>query len=238
MSDRPERKKHALNNNKLVLSTPCPTAKGKYSQMKWDIYMNAPRIIVRTNDPSDSTPEKGYGNITAALDAPTFYAFLAMLEQAFKSSGEWKAKIENYNHDFVNGKRSQEIVHISDLWVGKDKDGVVFCSVISKKDERPVIKFAFGPSDTRYHKIFHADGQPYSKGELSVLYAKSYHRLLGEVMSNLLVTEYKEPPKPNFGNKGGNGGGYNRGGNGSYNNNNRSGSSSSSDDADGDDLPF
>ena len=241
MSDKPAKKLTALNNPKLVLSAPCPTAKGKYSQLKWDIYMNSPRIVVRTNDPSDSSPAKSYGQITAALDAPTFYAFLTSLESAIKASGEWRVKIENYNHTFSDGKRDPEVTLQTDLWIGKDKEGVVFLSVISKKEDRPVIKFPFGPSDNRYHKFYHSDGAPYSKPELSVLFAKAYLRVLNELMSHILVTEFKDPPPRTFGgNKpGGNGGGYNKG---NYQNNNGGGgggySKSAAADISEEDLPF
>lgn len=221
---RPERKKNAFNNTKLTLSAPCPTAKGKYSTLGFEFHNNNPAIVVRTNDPADMDPSRNYGRIMANMDTPAFFAFITNLKEAIAAPGEFKRKCENHNHDYVNGRRSEEIIHISDLWVGKDKDGCVYLSVLSKKDDRAVIKFVFGPSDQRWHKYFHGDGQPFTKGDLSMLYAKAWTAILGEVTANLIVQEYVAPVprKPFGGNNGGQrppynnnrpsngGGGYNK----------------------------
>lgn len=222
-TQRPERKKNAFNNSKLTLSAPCPTAKGKYSTLGFEFHNNNPAIVVRTNDPADMDPSRNYGRIMANMDTPAFFAFIVNLKEAIASAGEFKKKCENHNHDYVNGRRSEEAVHISDLWVGKDKDGCVYISVVSKKDDRAVIKFIFGPSDNRWHKYFHADGQPFTKGDLSVLYAKAWTMILSEVTSTLIVNEYVAPvPRKPFGgqqggqrpaynnNRPNNGGGYNK----------------------------
>lgn len=221
---RPERKKNAFNNTKLTLSAPCPTAKGKYSTLGFEFHNNNPAIVVRTNDPADMDPSRNYGRIMANMDTPAFFAFITNLKEAIAAPGEFKRKCENHNHDYVNGRRSEEIVHISDLWVGKDKDGCVYLSVLSKKDDRAVIKFIFGPSDNRWHKYFHGDGQPFTKGDLSMLYAKAWTQILGEVTANLIVQEYVAPvPRKPFGGNGGGqrnnsyGGGNNRPNNGGYN---------------------
>lgn len=210
MSDEKEKqKKHALNNPKIILSAICPTAKGKVSQLKWSTYLNNPQMEVRTNDPSLANKENNFGQIRVGMDAPIFWAFLEMLNLAVENSGEWKSRIKN---DDFNGE------HLTDIWVGKDKDGCVYISLIHKKEDRPVIKFIFGPAhlpnnvtDARFHYLFHADGTPYTKAEISVIYAKAYIRLLDTIMGNVLVQEYVEPPpyvpKGGF-NKEASGGGY------------------------------
>jgi hypothetical protein len=234
MADEKEKqRKHALNNPKIILTAVCPTANTKVSQMKWSTYLNNPQMEVRTNDPSLMNKENGYGQIRVGMDAPIFWAFLEMIKMAIDSPIEWKNRIKNddYNCD-----------HLSDIWVGKDKDGCVYISLISKKEDKPVIKFIFGAAhlpnnvtNSRFHYLFHADGTPYTKAEESVIYAKSYYRLLDTIMGNVLVHEYVEPPpyvpKGEF-NKGGGGGGYN--------NNQRKPyvQPNSSDDTIGDGLPF
>ncbi len=220
-NQRPERKKNAFNNNKLTLSAPCPTAKGKYSTLGFEFYNNNPAIVVRTNDPADMDPSRNYGRIMANMDTPAFFAFIVNLKSAIESEGEFKRKCENHNHEYVNGRRSEEIVHISDLWVGKDKDGCVYISVLSKKEDRAVIKFVFGPSDGRWHKYFHGDGQPFTKGDMSMLYAKAWVMILSEVTPNLIAQEYVAPVprKPFNGQQGGqrnNYGGNRQGGGGGY----------------------
>jgi hypothetical protein len=198
MAEKTEKVKTALNNSKLSLSSPCPTAHGKFSQLRWDIYMNNPRIIVRTNDPGDE--QYNYGMITAAMDSLAFYTFLEFLKMTYESMEEVKYKIENYGNEYVQGQRSNDPVHLTDTWIGKDKDGCVFISVISKKEERPVVKFIFGPGDDRWHKFFHSDGTQYTKAEISVIYARAHYNLLSELMGNVLVANYV-PPLPYNSNK-------------------------------------
>lgn len=224
MSDVQKTKKNALNNPKIVLTAPCPVAPGKVSRLTWEIYQNNPRMVVRTNDPSLASKETSFGMIQAGMDALSFYAFLELLKEFALSEPEKKARIENAGY---------EGDHLSDIWVGKDKDGCVFISIIDRKNERPVIKFIFGtasvpgkPDDQYFHKYYHADGTQYTKAELSVLSAKAYYRILGEFMANILVQNYVEPPP--YVPKGGN----------SYQKNNTYQRNQSSNDDLGGDLPF
>lgn len=232
---RPEKKKNAFNNSKLTLSAPCPTAKGKYSTLGFEFNNNNPAIVVRTNDPGEMSPAQNYGRISANLDIPAFYAFISNLEMAIASEGEFKRKCENYNHEYVDGQRSQDIKHISDLWVGKDKEGCPYISVLSKNTERPVIKFVFGPSDQRWHKYFHGDGTPFTKGDMSKLYANAWLMILKQVMGNVIVQEYNPPiPRKPFNNQGGGRPQYgNRPNSGGYNK-----PAPAASDDNGDDLPF
>lgn len=187
-------KKNALDNSKLTLSALCPTEKNKYSTLKWEVFRNNPRIVVRTNDTSLTNQENNWGKIEAAMDAPGFYVFLQFLKDAYEASSEIKNKIESYNYEYSSGQRSEDIRHIADTVIGKDKEGCIFIAVVSKKDNWPVIKFVFGPSDNRWLKYCHGDGTPYTKAEISVIYAKVYYRLLSHIIPQILVTEYVEPP--------------------------------------------
>lgn len=241
MSDyqKPVRKKNALNNPKIRMSAPNPNVKGVFSTLSWDLYQNNPRIIADTKDPSLSSPDNGYGRITAALEPITFGIFLGMLETAIKSKEAFKNKIETFSHEYVNNQRSQEAIHSSDIWVGKDTEGHVFMSVVSKKPNFPVIKFIFGTPDQRYHKFYHADGTPLSKAELSVYAAIAYLNLLRSLVPSVMDTHYYEaPPNPNWKN---NNGGGNRG----YNSNNGGGykkpaapANSGGSDIEDNDIPF
>ncbi|WP_186310586.1 hypothetical protein [Paraburkholderia sp. BCC1886] len=222
MSDfRPApREKNAFDNRKLHLSTPCPTAKGKYSSLQLNLFKNNPRITVYTNDPDDQGADKQYGKITANLDAVVFMVFLQKLNSVLEAPAgtEDKVKIENKNFIFPGGKRSESPVVVSELHCGKDAEGVVWVSVTAK--DRPRIKFPFGSND--FHAFFHKTGEQYSKGECSVLFAKGWIKLLEIMMAVMLCDNYVEPEKkPDQGGGGGggqrNGGGnYNRGGNSNY----------------------
>ena len=74
----------------------------------------------------------------------------------------------------------------SELWFGKDDEGVAFISVIS--GERPKIKFEFNISD--YHKI-HRSGNPITKAEASCLQALAVVRLYVEYLLSITVSSVK-----------------------------------------------
>ena len=209
----PPRKKNALDNRKLNLSAPCPTAPGKTSSLIWGLYSNNPRITVYTGDPEDSGERNGYGRIQANLDGPVLFQFFELAKEIIAGPANKKAKVENLNFTFFGGKRSESPVVISELWVGKDNEGIVWLSVTA--DNRPKIKFPI--NNNTFHNLYHGDGTPVTKDESSVLWAKGYITLLSNVYGHLMVTEYTEPPPPK---QQGNGGGQNRPG---YNNNNSGG---------------
>jgi hypothetical protein len=241
MSDnKPVKIKHGLNSPKIRLNAPCPTAKGKFSSLSWDLYMNNPRVVVAVNDPAFATPDKSYGRIQAAMEMPTFYLFLSKLKEAISSEGPVKTQLKLFGNAKGGGGGGggyQEPVHLTDLWIGKDADGCVFLSVVKKEEGWPVIKFIFAAPDPRFVKVFKGDGTEYSKSELSVAYAQSYHDLLSHAMGTAVMTTYVEPPPFIPGNKGG-GGGYSNnrsGGGGGYQN--RSAPTGGGDEQDPD-LPF
>lgn len=205
---RAPRKKNALDNRKLSLSAPCPTAQGKKSSLIWGVYSNNPRITVYTGDPEDTTD---YGRITANIDITNFYALIEMLETVAKNPGECKDKMDNKGFTWFGGKRSELPVVLNSILVGKDADGSVWISVIA--DKRPMIKFYIMPNDTT--SLYHGDGRPYTKAEASSLFALGYCQILRSLVSIVLVNEYiEEAPKKPYVPGGGNN--YNKGNNNSY----------------------
>jgi hypothetical protein len=180
----PMRPKNALDNNKLNLSA--VNSKGKRASLLWQLVNNNPRIVVYTNDPDDQIE---YGKISAKIDAPTFFAFMNLIEAAINATGEYKAKIDNSNFSWSGGKRAETPTVESSLLAGKDTDGVVWVAVSAPR--RPQIKFQF--INPEFHSFVHKDGTPYEKAEMSVLMAKSYLDVLRLVMAGLLIKEYVEP---------------------------------------------
>lgn len=185
------RKKNALDNNKLTLRAPCPTAQGKKSSLIWGVYSNNPSITVYTGDPEDTT---NYGRIVANINITNFYAFIEMLEAMAKHDGESKKKIDLKGFTWFGGKRSEQPVVLNSLAVGKDADGGVWLSVIA--DNRPLIRFYILPDELT--SLLHGDGSPYTKAEASSLFALGYCQILRNLVSIVLVNEYVEeaPKKP------------------------------------------
>ncbi len=229
-NNMPPRKKIALDNRKLSLYAPCPSAPGKSSSLSWRLVSNNPRICVYTNDPADMTEKNQNGLIAAALDAPVFFMLMQLLYKTIDGPNGVKEKIENKNFIFPGGKRSEKPVVVSEIIVGKDDDGVVFISVVAFDKSRPRVKFELVPNE--FHSLFHQNGQPFTKGEASALYARGYMQCLEGLMTHLLVTEWVEPEKKDNGN--------NRGGNRNGGNNQRQQQSSDggNDFSGGDDLLF
>lgn len=209
MSDKPAKIEHALNNPKTRLSAPNPQSKGKFATLSWDIWNNNPRFVVNVNDPSFATKERSFGRIQAAMEPATFNAFLDLLSEAIAAEPGWKRNMQMLGNPRGGGGPGVEPIPHADIWIGKDNDGIVFISVIKKYEGEgwPVIKFPFAAPDRRFVKIFHADGTEYNKGDMSVLYARSFIRLLTQQMNHILTKEYVKPPPFIPGNKGGYGGG-------------------------------
>jgi uncharacterized membrane protein YgcG len=231
---RPQRTKNALDNNKLNMTAPTPSDPNKKSSLIWGFYANNPRLTVWTNEPNDTDA------ISANLDTPTFFAFIELLRKAIDAEPGYKDKIENKNYTWFNKKRSDTPSVVSDLIVGKDKDGVIGLCIVQR--DRPRIRFNFGVNE--FHQFIHGDGTPYTPAEMSTIYAKAYLRILDGMYNHMAIVNY-EPPKPREQNDGGNnrggqgGGNYQRnngGGNGGGGNYNGGGGNQQKDMDD--DIPF
>lgn len=206
------RKKNALDNEKLSLRADLPGSNNIKSRLVWALVNNNPRVIVYTNDPQERDDKSHYGRITANLDAPAFFSFLQLFERVIQAKEEIKFKIENYGHQWENDQKSEERSLLSELWLGKDREGIVWLSVVAAN--RPKIKFPFTFPD--YHSLYHGDGTVFTESESSVLVAKAWLGILQSVYAELLVSEYSDTPRPSAQRSGGyqKGGNYNRGGQG------------------------
>lgn len=211
------RVKSFIDHRKLWISA--DNGQGKKGTLKWDIYKNNPRITVYTNIPDD----RDNGRISANLNPQVFAAFMTLVQRAidFRPTAdqpEFKVKIENMRPNFQKGGGKPDgMVGASELWIGKDSQGIVWLSVTAYN--RPKIKFQFFTDE--YHNFYHGTGERFSAGETSVLMAEGYLKVLAEIMGPLYVNLYVEEEPRNGGNQGGNrggngGGGWqnNRGGNG------------------------
>lgn len=183
-----QRAKGPLDNEKLKLYAPCTSAPGKVSALSWSLVKNCPRISIYTNDPADNSKDTGYGKITANMSPLAFFAFLELIEKAIVAKETFIDKIENLGYSFFGGKRSENPVVLSETVVGRDKDGVVWMSVIIPNSNRPRIKFPFG-LDT-YQVLKHGDGSEFTLSEASTIVAKANVSILKNMFSHVLVTEW------------------------------------------------
>lgn len=205
------RTKIALDNNKLNLSAPS-TEQGKTATLIWGLVKNNPRITVWTRDSQDMTEKNGNGRIQAELDSPVLLSIIETLEKLIGEAPGTRYKLENKNFTWFGGKRSDAPVVLTELWVGKDKEGFVYLSLTAPN--RPIIKFRIAPSS--FHTWYTHSGEPVAPEELAKTYAKGYLNILRGIYNHLAVTEFvdvqaEKAAKQGQGN--GNGGGKSWGGN-------------------------
>lgn len=156
---------------KFKMFTKSPGSDTQRSSLSWSTYRGNPRATVFTGVPND-----GKGVLHAAMNPETFLIFLDLFEKIAKTEKEDKIKLECST--IVKTGDSKEKVHVSDLWFGKDAEGVMWISVVA--ENRPKIKFEFRISD--FHKFTHGNGQPLTNSEGSCLQALACARALREVI--------------------------------------------------------
>lgn len=179
------RKKIALDNSKLGLSAPS-TAAGKTANLKWSLVNNNPRIIVWTSDPNDMTEKNNNGKIQAELDSPAMASMFGKLRELIDEPAGSRYKLENKNFTFFGGKRSDEPVVVSEIWVGKDAEGFIFISVTAPT--RPVIKFRIMP--TSFHTWYTQSGEKVAPEALNKFYVKGYIQIMEDIYNNLAIAEF------------------------------------------------
>ncbi len=200
----PPRQKTLLDDRKFTLYAANPS--GGRASLKWAMAGPNPRITVWSGMAAD----KDNGKSEAKMDLKTFMAFLVILEKTIKTphkEGEATGSVIE-----MGFYRDNRVNHISDLHIGRDKDGVIFISVVAKNGNTPV-KFPFVTEE--YHNFRHRGGEAYSKAETSEIMAAAYLKILEGIVPVLSDRNWKEPPPQqngNQGNRNGNRGGGNYGG--------------------------
>lgn len=180
-------KKNILNEWRLSIKGPVMKDLGatKEAGLKIGVIKNNPRIDVFTGVPND----KDSGVIRAPMDAVTMASFLAMLEKVIDGPNDTASKIINFT-----GPPNNKVV-ISTTMFGKDKKGVVWLSLTA--ENRPLIKFKLLPND--YHHFKNRDGSDLDMGELSVIYATGWVKIMSGLLPVVMTNEYVEPEPYNQG---------------------------------------
>jgi len=218
-----------LTSQKLMLSTPHPSAQGTRCFFGADVYRENPRWVVATNDPGLKDPEHRYGKIEAALSGLDFFAVLQIFEEIIDSPNATRYMIETNKAE----NNSREVKHDATIIIGKDDRGIVFVSVVKPNDSRwPVVKFQFMSGDPRFTVIKTSDGKVLDASIISVKYAKGWIEMIKGLLPQEMIRSYTTTPmrpRPEFKKSGGNfqrgnGGGYQqRQGGGGYQNRNGGG---------------
>lgn len=157
----------------------------KRPNLRFDVIRNVPRITVRTNVPNDLN----YGRIEFNTDLATFAAAMAYGQRLAKGEDVPQEQRYVYQDDFVAGKRLDKVMTLSTLIIGREKEsGRMYIAVISSQQQRPRIRFFFGPS--KFHNILNGDGSPLSPKDMSSAYALGFLDAAYDLVKTLLVTGF------------------------------------------------
>lgn len=196
----PPRKKNIVDYAGLRLSAPPQTGSDKRPSLAVIVNKNKIRFDVYTNVPND----KGNGNIRADLAPEQFFLFLDAFERVINAPGEDGYVMDIQDYLWTGQKRSDTPVTKTKLMVRKDKNGVMFISLLSYDSERPRIKFNFTvPWKTQLVR----NGQEVTEAEISVMVARAYHKTLSSLVPVALTLHFEEPEVKDKGNNN-TGGGY------------------------------
>lgn len=213
-----KRPKTLLDDFFFRLTAPCPVAgaENKKASLRFmigkqgKIGLNNPHLVVATGDPNENDRNTNYGKIEAPFNIHAFGMFLEYFHDAIeKFAPGQNGKVVCKNYVFVGqGQRSTEPLPVATVTVGKNAEGVVCMSVTAKN--RTAVVFKLLP-DKQFFDFVHGDGTPYTDAELSLWFARGWYNNMADIMRQILVREYKEPPPMDGGN---NRGGYQGGGQG------------------------
>ena len=186
MSDVPQVRIFDLD--KLTMYAPTPGVEGQRAKLAWGIRMGYPRLTVFTNDPADK--ENQGGIIRAPMDPKTFMAFLDLMRGIIRSSDEAKPrKIDMFTAKYENDRPTREKELVSELWYGRNADGIIWISVVAPN--RPKIVFHFTVSE--YHAFYKPSGEAFTPAEASSLAASAAIALLDRLMGSLFESDIHDP---------------------------------------------
>lgn len=183
-----QKTKRIFESAALVMWAPSPGTDNKFAKLSWGISGVNPRITVFTNNPADTGPGIVNSVISAPMNLVTMLTFLSHLENCVKSSTEIKGRIACYTMKWENGLRTNEKILLSEVWFGRDAEGLIWISLISPN--RPQIRFVFSISD--YCVITKSDGTTTTNAENSQISAlatitalrSSYSAIAGDGFAN------------------------------------------------------
>jgi hypothetical protein len=184
----PARDKNVLDDPRLTLSAPTPGVDKAWAKMNWGFFGNNGHLVVWTNDPEDQTEKNANGKIGVKIPAQDYEKFLSLIDLAIDLPPGEKNGMDVIDYSYYGRERSEKPEVQATIWVGKNKEGEVWLSLISKDNSRPKIQFKFGK--TMYHAFKHGDGQPFSDAETSVLAARAHLRTIRRALDHLFPTTY------------------------------------------------
>jgi hypothetical protein len=158
---------------------------GKWSpKLTWAIRKGFPRIIVYTNSGDPGVPVRDT-IINAPMNHINFNIFIDIFKKAIKAKPGEKFKMDCLNAKWEDGKTTNEKYLQGSIIIGKDKEGIIWISVV--EENKPKIKFEILGSD--WHRYYNTDGSQATKTEVSVMTAIGLCKAIENTMGKLLVED-------------------------------------------------
>lgn len=159
-----------------------------YSKLVHSIRNAYFRISVFTNEPAD----KNNGPISIPMNMATMHGYLDIVDKILKGPPDTKQKIDVYANKYENKQRTNERILLGSLYIGKNKEGINWISLISADPNRPKVIFEYNVND--YYNFFKPDGSPYSKAEMSNISLAASLSVLRSWYDKMAM-EAENPPK-------------------------------------------
>jgi hypothetical protein len=160
-----------------------PVEGNKRASLNWSVRDGYPRITVFTRTESDNG---GKGVLTAPFDLGTILMLFDDLLRMAAKEGVQKAKVDtkHWPRD-GEGKINGDLQATSEVWYGKDEDGMLWISVHALgpgSEQRPKIKFVWELD--KYHE-FTKEGRACTRAEMSVARYKTHYRVLTQAFIDM-----------------------------------------------------
>lgn len=158
-----------------------------YGLMSWSIKNGYPRVSVNTtgvrSDVVDYTKL-----ITAPFDYINLLSALDDFKDVINSEKDCIRRVDCLNNKFVDGKRTDEIYVQATVYFIKDKEGVIYISVIEQGKQ----KLKFKVAAKGYVRFYDAQGNVIdNEGEKSKRFALKYLDVLKMLMEDELKIDAK-----------------------------------------------
>jgi len=162
----------------------------KYAQLQFGARAGYPRIIVFL-DKDRKRSDKPF-NRDSMIIAPFDYLAMGPLFDMADSIVEGpngKAKqVGCFNSKWVNNERTNDVILVATVEIGKSEEGVVYIGVLSEGKKK--VKFDILPKDnSRWHKYYENGELIVDKGKLSKLYAKAYFKQARRLVNGRMLID-------------------------------------------------
>jgi len=170
-----------------------------YGVLLWSIRAGYPRITVYTTNAKKEPNAKFDFNtrIVATFDNVTMVSVIRDLKSIINAKPGTTKVRDCYNHKFVNGVRTDEIVLQAKVTIGKTTEGLIFIAVTEGSKKK--IRFDILPK-TLYSKLRDDEGKIVTdQSVLSKDHAESYLMILeNQIMAGLKEGSMKTVPLQGF----------------------------------------